>query len=391
MNDLVVILVTQDLLDLRGFQAHDLSDLIGGVVDQPLGNRVSQGIDAGDRVSKDEISLDLRDAGGKEALAVPDDGLLRAFIDENPSPRTQGKCDPVFPAVQVFRRGQKKGSRLLAVQDFLQDTGSPAGGDDVRNARCGDLFRGLNLAFHAAHADGGGLLCRHSLDFRGEFGHDGDQLCLLRCGGILVVEAFGTRQIDHQVGLDDVGDHRGQVVVVAEFDLVDGHRVVLIDDRDDAPIHQCEEGIADVQKALAVGDVAHREKNLADEEAVFSEGVGIDAHQPPLTDRGGRLLLRNALQFSLDAHPVFPGGDRSGADQNDLESPFAKGCDVGHQLLDDVEFEAVLTRQDGAADLDEDPPDPCKIFLACHDEISSVRMPCFPGPIPGEEGRVVGV
>ena len=82
VDHFVVVLVAQNLFDLRGLQSHDLPDLVGGVVDQPLGDCVSRGVDAADRVPEDEIPLDPRNTGRKEALAVPKEGLFRPVVDE---------------------------------------------------------------------------------------------------------------------------------------------------------------------------------------------------------------------------------------------------------------------------------------------------------------------
>ncbi len=176
------------------------------------------------------------------------------------------------------------------------------------------------------------------------------------------------------MGLDDVGDHGGEMVVVAELDFVDGHGVVLVDDRDDPPFQQGEEGVADVQKTLPVGDIAHRQEDLADEEAVLPEGVGVNPHQTALADRRGRLLLGDALELPGDPQPVFSRGDGAGTDQDDLVVPLPEGRDVVDELFDDLEVKTVLSRQDGASDLDEDLPDIGEHLFSCHDAILLRRI-----------------
>jgi hypothetical protein len=138
------------------------------------------------------------------------------------------------------------------------------------------------------------------------------------------------------------------MVVVAEFDFIDGHGVVLVDDRDDTPFEQGEEGVADVQETLPVGDIAHRKEDLADEEAVFSKGIGVDPHQTALADRRGRLLLGDALELPGDSQAVFTGGDGAGAYENDLIAALPERRDIVDKLLDDLEVETVLSRQDRA-------------------------------------------
>src|SRR3989339_231338 len=204
----------------------------------------------------------------------------------------------------------------------------------------------------------------------------------------MVVEPLGVRQVDHEMRLDDVGDHRGEVVVIAELDFIDSHGVVLVDDRDYTPFQQGKEGIADVQEAFPVGEVAHREEDLADEETMLSEGIRVNPHQTALAYCRRRLLLRDALELSLDPHPVLPRGDGPGADQDDLITPLPEGGDIVDKLLDDREVEAFLAGQDGAADLDEDLPDIGKGLFSFHDGPSSGRAA---PPSSSTEGRCGGI
>ena len=56
--------------------------------------------------------------------------------------------------------------------------------------------------------------------------------------GVAVVDAVDVGQKHQHVGLGDVRDQRGQPVVVAEPDLLGGHGVVLVDDRQRAEREQ---------------------------------------------------------------------------------------------------------------------------------------------------------
>ena len=71
-----------------------------------------------------------------------------------------------------------------------------------------------------------------------------------------------------QVGVDEVGDERGEPVVVAEADLVVGDGVVLVHDRHHAEVEQAGQRLAGVQVLLAVHEVERREQHLAADELV---------------------------------------------------------------------------------------------------------------------------
>ena len=66
-----------------------------------------------------------------------------------------------------------------------------------------------------------------------------------------------------QVGGQQVGDERGQAVVVAEADLVVGDGVVLVDHRDDAEVEQAPSVAAGVEVLLADREVERGEQHLA--------------------------------------------------------------------------------------------------------------------------------
>ena len=76
-----------------------------------------------------------------------------------------------------------------------------------------------------------------------------------------------------QVGVEEVGDQRGEAVVVAEADLVVGDGVVLVDDRHHAELEQPAERAPGVEVLLADDEVERGEQHLARDEAVGGEGA----------------------------------------------------------------------------------------------------------------------
>ena len=73
--------------------------------------------------------------------------------------------------------------------------------------------------------------------------------------GIAGVEPVHVGEQDQEVGVDQMRDEGGEIVVVADLDLVHGHRVVLVDDGQDAEVEEREERVARVEVARAIADV----------------------------------------------------------------------------------------------------------------------------------------
>ena len=121
--------------------------------------------------------------------------------------------------------------------------GLRGGGQQHRDARPGGDPRRLDLGDHAAGADAGPagapdrdagqvVVAARTSSIRRDAGQ-------CRVAGVQTVH-IGEQ--DQQVGVDERGHQRGEAVVVAEPDLLGGHGVVLVDDRDGAQIEQAAQG-----------------------------------------------------------------------------------------------------------------------------------------------------
>ena len=96
---------------------------------------------------------------------------------------------------------------------------------------------------------------------------------------------------DEQGSLQEVGDHRGEPVVVAELDLVDADRVVLVDDGHGVVFEQGRDRVPHVEVAGAAVEVLVREQELGGVPAVAAEPLVIRPDQVGLADGGGGLDL----------------------------------------------------------------------------------------------------
>ena len=269
--------------------------------------------------------------------------------------------DPALAAREFLRLGNEQGPLRLAGDDAAEPGLLAAGGDHQRDARTDDDLRGLQLGSHAADGrlaaraagyflQGGVHLLHHVDRFRGRFSEVFD-------------EAVDGRQDDEQVGRKQRGDEGGELVVVAELDLGEGDRVVLVDDGDDAVGQQRDEGVAGVQMPVVVLEVVVREQHLGDGQLVFREELFVGGHQPRLADGGARLEfgeLLGALGVAEDAHA---GPDRAGGNEDDLAAGFPLGGHLRHQLFHLGQIRLLLgIRQHAGAQLDDKTADVLQHF-----------------------------
>ena len=96
-----------------------------------------------------------------------------------------------------------------------------------------------------------------------------------------VIERVHVGEQHQAVGVHEVGDERGEAVVVAEPDLVGRDGVVLVDDGHDAELEQPVEGAAGVRVVRAPGHVVGGEQHLPHGEPVGTEGALVAATRAP--------------------------------------------------------------------------------------------------------------
>ena len=173
-----------------------------------------------------------------------------------------------------------------------------------------------------------------------------------RVGG---VEPVDGGQQDEQVGADEHGDLRGQEVVVAEGDVRGRRRVVLVDDRDDAPGQQPREGLAGVEVLGAGADVVEGQQHLGARQSAVAQQLVVDPVELALPDRAGGLEVLDRGRAGAEPHDLQPPGDRAARDDDDLVARrVALGDDVADPGEDVRAQRAVVARHHPRAELDDD-------------------------------------
>ena len=174
------------------------------------------------------------------------------------------------------------------------------------------------LADHAAGADEAARAAGHGLDLGGDHLDDGQVAGGRVAAGVGGVEAVDVGQQDQRLGQRHDGDAGGEAVIVAEADLVGRHRVVLVDDRDDAQPQQGLDGGAGVEVAAAGLGVVERDQDLGGLEAGAGEALLPGTGEQDLARGGGGLLLLQPQRALRQAQPVAAQCYRTGGDDGDL-------------------------------------------------------------------------
>ena len=99
------------------------------------------------------------------------------------------------------------------------------------------------------------------------------------------------------IRLDHVGDLGGETIIVANPDFLGGDGVILVHHRHHAMLEQALDGVADIEEAAALLDIAQRHEDLADNIAVLGGNLAIGVQQEWLTASGGGLLVKNISLF----------------------------------------------------------------------------------------------
>ena len=190
----------------------------------------------------------------------------------------------------------------------------------------------------------------------GDLLHRGDQPPILR-GALLdlLIEPAHRGENQQQVGLNQDRDLRRELVVVAELDLVDGHRIVLVDYGEDCRREQRLQRVSGVEIAFPVVHVVPRQKDLCRVPAQPREEPFVDGHEEVLADGGTGLQLGDGLGRTGQPHDRSPGRHRARRDQHQLAPFLQEAGHTVHEPADPLRVQALPgVHQDAGTHLDHD-------------------------------------
>ena len=216
-------------------------------------------------------------------------------------------------------------------------------------------MRRKQLGIHPARAFGG-LAAAQGIEIERanilNAGHDPRLGIFQRVG---VENAADARQIDEKIGFQRIDQQAREIVVVAEFEFVDGDGVVFVDHRDDAPREQFTERIADIEKTCAALEIVACEQHLRRKEAAPRKGVVVKVHKPPLPHGGGGLLPTEAHGLGRTgelAQGRAARAHRAGGHQHDTPSLPAEHGKLLHEVVEHVKVEVAPVAEDSRPHLD---------------------------------------
>ena len=189
-------------------------------------------------------------------LRSPDSSATRAPASTTRWPRGRA-VRPIhrFRAPWVAPRARNRVPTGSPARIRVERLGLLARGDDHRAPGPGDQPGRLELAPHPARPQAAPAVAGQAEDLVVEVGDQRDDLAQARGARVGPAEAVDDAEDHQQRGLEEVGDHRGELVVVAELDLVDADRVVLVDHRDRVVLEERGQGVPHVQVARAAVEV----------------------------------------------------------------------------------------------------------------------------------------
>jgi hypothetical protein len=241
-----------------------------------------------------------------------------------------------------------------AVEHGGQGAVAQPAADDGLDAARGRHLGGDDLRAHPARAQRRRRVADREVAERREVRHRRDEL------GVGVQPRAGREQaVDvgqqhEQVGADEHRHLGGQEVVVAEGDLVGRRRVVLVDDRQHAPVEQLVQRAARVEVVRARAHVEERQQHLGRRDAVRAQQLVVDAVELALADRAGRLEVLDRPGAGRQSHDAHAARDRAARDEHDVVAGGVARRGLRADALDDGGAQlAVVLGDDARTELDD--------------------------------------
>ena len=309
--------------------------------------RAVRGEDA-NGVAHPEVAPDTGDADGEDARALVLHRRARPRVEPEIASRAQGERDPVLLCREAPRGRDEEGALVFSGEDAREDVALRRVRDDDVRAGEGRAPGRLELARHSTRADVA-LRARAGPDvdesLRLDVADDGDARARS------VEQSVDVGQQHEDVGVDERRHHRGQLVVVAELDLLDRDGVVLVQDRHRPGVQQRRERGTSVVRPGTIGEIGVGQEDLRDRDLLPIERLLVRAHQQALAGGGRRLETRHLLRSSAIAELSRPERDRSARDEDDAALFVAKPADGSGE----VSVSVLVSRERARADLDDDP------------------------------------
>ena len=233
--------------------------------------------------------------------------------------------------------------------------GGVAEADGHGDARRHEHARGLDLGDHAARADDASHISRDAHDALVDALDAFNQVRAFDLCRVRVVEPVDVGEDHHELRLDKACHERRERVVVAEANLLDRHRVVLVHDGHDPHLEQAGKRVARMEIRRTVGCVAPGQKHKRRSNPMLGERAGVTRRKRALPHRGRCLQARHVGGPSLDAERLEPARDGRTRHDDGRETRLAHTCHLAGDVIEERVVDLALRRGERrGADLDHE-------------------------------------
>ena len=209
------------------------------------------------------------------------------------------------------------------------------------------------FGFHTAHGKSGAFFAGHGHDVIGHFFHHRNPFGIGIFAGVTVIEGINVGQKHQQIGMDQIGHHGREAIVIGKLKLYRGYGIVIIDNGHHTHTQQRFKGTRSRVFSFVVFDVLFGQKNLGYFLVIFIEEVFINLDQRSLAHRGCRLFKPDFCWALIKAQSGR--ADAHGARRNE-DHFFALVFQIGQnpgQLFQTAQIDAAVGIGDGGcADFD---------------------------------------
>ena len=276
-------------------------------------------------------------ADGQQAFALLHHFVRRTCIDADGAAQLQVVGHPLFAGLLLVRGGDQQGADAFALGQAQQRIGLTPPSNHGAGTRARRPFGRQDFGEHAAAPNAGAGPTCHQFELRVTGLARGDEMGAGVFARVGAEQAFLVGQDDQRIGFHQIGHQGTQGVVIAKFDFIVHHRVILVDDRQHAMRQQGVQGRAGVQVALSVGQIGVGQQDLRAAQAVFAQLGFVHVHQTHLAHGSGSLQLMHFMRAGGPAQAFHAFGDGAAGDHDDfalrlgghqhgdLSAPFANG------------------------------------------------------------------
>ena len=152
----------------------------------------------------------------------------------------------------------------------------------------------------------------------------------LRISGI---QAVHIRKNDNKVSIHNACNKSRHIIVIADFQLVERHNVIFVDDRDNTLTHQLHKGITRICITMAVNGLCFGNQHLRNNLTVIGKEFFVGVHQNALTYGSSGLLAGNSFGFSGQTHTVHAHSHGTAGNQNHFLALILQIADFARQTV----------------------------------------------------------